>query len=525
MSANCLLPTKKLTMRWTWVCLALYLVFLYYPLITKAGISVDDWGDISHNLNCHSYWDCYVNWFPLFSNRPLAPLPITTLTFVFGKWYPAYLFINSCCYLLALGICARVIGQVTNLQSAMIIMLLGAAPIIAMPVITSPINQSTATFSFLLWSASLWSLLQFTKSQKRLGWVLAYTFLLLAFLTYEIILPLLVFTLLLPWVIDDQKYKPWSLRYFYHFLLPICAVLFLITLWQKGIAPQLMEVDSRLKFVPEHTIAKLYTFFDVFYRQIPLLFLKIPNFLTVTASLTALFGTGVLLLINKEYSPHSQSTYHPRLLIAAIASFFASSAIFILSDESAIVGGYQARGLSSTWFTFVILLSVVNVHSAALRRIWLTLLTIFSMLTILCFCIQRSQVILAWQMQQHIIQDAKSLILTRSLPNGAILMGDVPHYLHKNYNDEIVFSQPWDFGAAMAIATQNQIQQGPVIDSTRQELRQLRLENGIVLAQNFGGASLNQFWVYRYNPAIESGTLIQITDKAQFEQLLQSLKR
>lgn len=88
-------------------------------------------------------------------------------------------------------------------------------------------------------------------------------------------------------------------------------------------------------------------------------------------------------------------------------------------------------------------------------------------------------------MQIAILQNAQTLINKESLAQGATLMADVPHYLNNNFNDEIVFSQPWDFGAAIALATNNQIKAGPVIDSSRGEMRQLRLENSIVMAQNF----------------------------------------
>jgi hypothetical protein len=516
---------KKLFTRLLWVCLALYLLLLYYPLITEAGISVDDWGDIAHNLDCSSYWDCYLTWFPLFSNRPLAPLPITTLSFIFGTWYMGYLLVNSLLYILALGICAKVIRQIAGLQSALIMIILGAIPIIAMPVITSPINQSTATLSFLFWAISLWCLYQFTQSKKKSTWILCYVLLLLAFLTYEVILPLLILTALLPWVIDSNQFKPWTAEYIFKFLLPMGIVLLLIVLWQKGIAPQYMEVDSRLKFIPAHAIAKLHTFFDVFYRQIPILFIKMPNRLGVGAILTACFGAGVLLLAMNSPTSSLNDFRRNRFFIAALTCFLASSSIFILSDESAIAGGYQARGLSSTWFSFVILLTATFLPNLFLRRIWVTLLTCFTLLSILSFCIQRNQTIHTWQMQLHILDDVNSLISHYSLPKNATVMGDVPHYLANNYNDEIVFSQPWDFGAALAISNKNQIKPGPVIDSSRGELRQLRIENGAVMAQNFGGSSLNQFWVYKFNPELGLGTLSQISNQTQFDQLLNSLKQ
>ena len=316
--------------------LIIYLLAAYAPLVMQAGISVDDWGDIAHNLDCGSFWHCYGTWFPLFSNRPLAPLPITALTFLMGTWYSAYLLINCLIYLTAIGLCAKVIHKIAGSKSAIAFFVLAAIPIIAMPVITSPINQSTATVSFLLWSASLISLLSYIQSKRAIYWFATYGYLLLAFLTYEVILPLLVLTVLLPWIWDTKKFTPLSPRYWIQFILPILAVLAIVTLWQKGIAPQFMEVDSRLKFVPAHAIAKLHTFFSVFYRQIPALFLKMPPYLQWGSLVAAFFGLLSLTIcrfINASPLTSSIEKIQRRFLWAALLCFLSSSSIFILSDE------------------------------------------------------------------------------------------------------------------------------------------------------------------------------------------------
>jgi hypothetical protein len=223
----------------------------------------------------------------------------------------------------------------------------------------------------------------------------------------------------------------------------------------------------------------------------------------------------------------ASSTYIQRsrrfLLVAALC-FAASSFIFILSNESAVSGGYQARGLSSTWFAFAILLAAISPTHSALLTIWRTLLIFFFGLCALSFSVQRDQTIAAWQLQLQIVQDANRLIREQGLPPKSVVMGDVPHYLEPNYNQEIVFSQPWDFGAALAITNANQIVPGPVIDSARGQMRQLRMENQQVLALNFGGASLDQFWIYQFDSQDRRGNLTRITTPDQFVRLLTALQ-
>lgn len=516
--------TEKIS-QLTKLLLVLYLLANYLPLIFQAGISVDDWGDIAHNLDCSSFWHCYGSWFPLFSNRPLAPLPITVLTFSFGTWFTGYLIINSLLYLGAIALCAKVLRHISNQVSSMVFLLLASIPIIAMPVITSPINQSTATVSFLMWALSLWTLLRYLKFQSKFDWVITYLLLLAAFLTYEIILPLLVLTICLPWVFNAKTHRPWTIKYLMQFVMPIIGILAVVTLWQKGIAPHYMEVDSRLKFTTNEAIAKLHTFLDVFYRQLPALFMKMPVFIKAPSFFIVALGIAAYFLSQiqhpgKEGNPILSAGRHQRLLFVSLVCFLFCSSIFILSNESAIIGGYQARGLSSTWIGLTLLLASIYFSNPIFRRIWQLGMTVFISLCILCFSIERNQTITAWRLQMSIIENAQALLRKQNVPPGSTLMADVPHYLEPNFNDEIVFSQPWDFGAAIALVTQNQIEAGPVIDSSRKELRQLRLEKNVVLAQNFSGASLEQFWLYQYNAKESQGTLEKISNPNQFEALL-----
>lgn len=522
---------SKSLMRLLWACLVIFILATYLPLIIQAGISVDDWGDISHNLECTSFWHCYGTWFPLFSNRPLAPLPITVMTFALGSWYSGYLLINSLIYLSAIGICAKVLRGVINLPSAIIFTLFAAIPVIAMPVITSPINQSTATVSFLLWSLSLWSLWRFLQSGNWKSWLWAYLLLLLAFLTYEVILPLLVLTAFLPWICDSKKFHVLRIQYWAQFIAPIIVVLAIVTLWQKGIAPQYMAVDSRLRFIPSHALAKLHTFFHVFYKQIPTLFVKMPNYIQWSGIFTAIIGVCALIISQlrnraEGYQTDSINAHDTskswRFIFIASLCFLASSFIFILSNESAVSGGYEARGLSSAWFAFAILLAAISLGNFSNNRYWhalsICVLAIFLGLCTLSFSVQRDQTIAAWKMQLAIINDVNQLIASKKPQDSSVILGDVPYYLPNNYNNEIIFSQPWDFGAAIALSNNNRYIAGPVIDSSYGRWNQLHLQDGIVYAQNFIGAPLEKLWVYQFDIAQSKGSLIYIQTPEQFKQ-------
>jgi hypothetical protein len=136
----------------------------------------------------------------------------------------------------------------------------------------------------------------------------------------------------------------------------------------------------------------------------------------------------------------------------------------------------------------------------------------------LSFNVQRDQTIAAWKMQLTILNDVNQLIASEKPQDGSVILGDVPHYLPNNYNNEIVFSQPWDFGAAIALSNDNRYIAGPVIDSSYGRWNQLHIKNDVVHAQNFIGAPLEKVWVYQFDASQNQGTLTQIHTSEKFKQ-------
>ena len=511
------------SLNWSFFALAIFCIAAYLPLIINGGIIVDDWGDIAHNLDCDGFIHCYQSWFPLFSNRPLAPLPITVSTFIFGTFFPGYLVLNTATYLLAIFLTRRVISQIIGNGPSIVFGLFAAIPFIAMPVIASPINQLTATVSFLLWALSINELNNFVGSSHKKSYVLTYVYLLLAFLTYEVILPLLVFTALLPFIVNvDTLRKNWF-NYFIRFVLPIGAVLAIIILWQKGIAPQFMDVDSRLKLEPQQMLAKLHTWGHVFFAQIPNLFIKIANYVKPSHSLLcAIFILTIFLgFFNSEVSKKTDKVF--RFLIVSALCLLASSSIFILSNESANSWGYQARGLSSTWFSLSILLGGLCSLMALRKVLILPLITVFGVMSTLSFVIQRDNYIQSSKTQMVIISNVLDLIHQKNIPNNSVVIGDVPKFLIPNYNDEIIFSQPWDFGGALALFSNGKVKDGAVIDSKRQDFNRLLIKNNDIEINGWWKTGVDKLWLYEFDYDQQKGVLSKIESINSFSEKMHAL--
>ena len=509
-----------------WALVIFIISCIYMPFLLNGGIITDDWGDILESINCNSFWQCYGDWFPLFSNRPLAPLPITLTTRIFSTNYWLYPVTNTAIYLIAIGVTAKAVTPFLNSFSRQLFVLLASVPCIAMPVITSPINQLTATVAFLYWAISLQLLLRSSFERNKNFYLLSYLILLCGFLTYEIILPLLVMTAFLPALLFPTKSFKCYQRYFLRFIVPILAVLLLVITWQKILAPTFMEVFSRLNFDPSHLTRNLYTWISVFSFQLPILFTKALQYLdwmmvVIFALIAILFWLGTSHLKRSATNPNSRNSIG--FLLLSTGTFFASSLIFILTDESAVSWGYQARGLSSTWFAFALLLASLTQHFLCFERGWkfffLALVFVFTCFSILSFRIQLDKYIESWKLQLQIIDDISSLSKYKKLGLNPTLIANVPRFVPNNYNRELVFSQSWDLPAALTINTKNPFITGVVIDSRIGDLQGLRVDGTRVYVNDGGSVDLKNLWLYDFDPQLKQGILtpIESSDELQIK--------
>ena len=503
---------NKKSLYLTSALLVLFILATYLPLLLKGGIIVDDWGDISQNLSCSGFFECYKSWFPLFSNRPLAPLPITATTLLFTTHFSYYLIFNTFIYFLAIGITFSIIYQIAGWVPALVFAFLASIPMIAMPVIASPINQSTATVAFLYWAFSLQLLFSYCQTKSKVSFCLSYLLLLCGFLTYEVILPLLGLNFLLPFILNTNNPFTHFKKYFIHFVLPILSILFVVILWQKVAAPRIYAIDySRLAATPDTLIVNFYSWISVFTTQIPALFIKSKVFVTTYDVLTGLLMIAGIFFAFR-LPPQADKKRHWKFFFVAAACFMGSSSIFILSGATAESWGYQARALSSTWYSLTILICslVAITQNTLIKKFLLILIITFGFFSSISFSIQRDGYIESWKLQNQILSDAIELVEKNQVPKYATVIGNLPQFLPKNYNNEIVFSQPWDFGSALAILTKQQVGGGAVIDTRRGDFRNLKFENGSLSIDYWWKVAPTNLWFYDYDSSIHKGNLVKI---------------
>lgn len=510
--------------------LLLYCALMYAPLIWQGGIIVDDWGDLGQNLDCGTFMDCYRSWFPLFANRPLAPIALVLSTFAFGMHFWAYLAFNAAVFLSGVGLLAVVVLRVLGVLPALGFFLLASVPIIAMPILASPINCLVNNCSFLFWAIALLSISQYCKSQRTVFYVASYLFLLISLLTYELVLPLMVLMAMLPYTMLPQDKSKSIWQYALRFILPLCAVIFLILCWQKIIAPMLFStVYSRLDFGWGKTYWGFDGWLSIFYQQLPNLFKKLFSLANLQIGL---IGVGVLviylglLLSTRSRSQLSSRLPHTQFVLLCMGmTFVACYVLFALGGAQEVnIGTYGARILSSTWIAFCLLLAAfIGSTLGAIRSLLIACLiglTVFSAAT---FSVSRDRYIASWKLQQFIISDVLRLVKAHSINETISVLGDVPQFLPNSFNQEIVFSAPWDFGFALRIYSHGQISGGATIDSTRGLFHDLKLQDAGIMLDGFWHASPPNLWLYRSDPKMQQGSLAPMTTPSQLRTQLLSL--
>lgn len=523
-------PTWKKTLTLAaWSLLFLFIAGVYTPLLLKGGIIADDWGDIAQNLICNGFVECYRSWFPLFSNRPLAPLPITATTLLFGLNISWYLIFNTAIYLVAIFTTASAIKQLLTPFAKIVFIVIASTPIIAMPIVVSPINQSTATLAFLFWALSLLLLQSYCIRKSLLLYIAAYLLLIGSLLTYEVMLPLIVLTAALPFAIDAKTLIKKPFQYLLKYIAPIILVLVGVLLWQKVLAVWIFStVHSRLAFDPNNIAFFFLNWLNVFYIALPQLLLR-------SLKRTDLYGYAISIVLALTFfvfwARQTISNIDIRLplegklrtFLIFLLCFLASSSIFILSGAYAEIGGNDARALSSAWICWALLIAgVINFFSKKILALVFAIL--MGTLTYISFGVQRDNYIKSWQLQTSILEDILGKINSANVPPEATIVGNVPGYLPNNFNNEIVFTQPWDFGAALSLYTNRKIAGGAVLDTRASNFsKPLQLSNGVLAIDRWWKTDTTNLWFYDYDPNLKSGTLKRITDIDSLKKLLVSL--
>lgn len=511
--------------------LGAYFLIIYLPYILNGGFIVDDWGSIYHATQYSSFWEDFKNWFPFFSYRPLAPLFIAAFTRLFGALEYPYILMNLGLWTGTILITSKVLKKYTSEAFVVLFLMLALIPVISTTLIFSTVTQLlTGAISFFCWAISLFLLQKYLESDKLTHLIISNLLLVVAFFTYEIILPLLILNLSLPFLRSylSKKENNLTKKNFGvagSFLIPPIISL----LEQKFIMPRFMQVLTRLDtgFSIEKSSLSLASWLNAIFIDFPILATSSISYNNYEILKRVDFWLGAVIIIlilwklRKRQKENSSKWLKKDKAIFTIflLSFLASSLIYLLSGRIAMVGSYENRGLSSAWFA----LSLVGAYLASKflkTKLFYPIITVY-VLAFSSFLISTGSFIDSYRLQKFIGADILRKIESsdqakREAP--ITVAANVPHFLEPNYNDEEVLNNFWDVSYMLYFKTNKKIKSANALTQEKVLSDKVKLSSDKIAVDDWE-APLD-IWYYEYDQRTKTSSFFKIKDREHLANVL-----
>lgn len=507
--------------------IAALIAFLYTPFILHGGFIIDDWGLLHLTRMNPGFWPTFTSWFPLLSNRPLAAAFLSMTGNIFGGNAMGYILSSlSLWFAVCLMINLTFRGLVSS-KFHLIFTLLFAFPVIAATVIFSPAMQAFTLFSILMWSVSLYCTSRYLRTGKGYLLWLSHVLVLISMLTYEVVLPLLVINVFLPWAYGgrDALLKDKS-RFVHRHILPLLLVLVAVTVFQKVIMPHYMVVYSRLTLPPDifQCASIVVSWFAAIFLDLPWMMLKSlattdQVFWVETGLAVAAVTLAWMTLIKDATTTQSDvNSAHRRLFWLVLAALLATVILFVLGGSMIMIQGYINRALSSAWLALALVMAFLNEAYPSSRKLAVTLL--MALLIVTSFVRIRDNYLASARLQAAIIEDVTAKARQAGEP-GMFVLGFVPPFLPQNFNDEDVFGHDWDFGNAVSMASGGFITGGNTVN-----LIKAKRSNGIiiddskVMLDGYSKFSYSRLYYYTYRENFRGTTLVKIDNPQELRAMI-----
>ena len=118
----------------------------------------------------------------------------------------------------------------------------------------------------------------------------------------------------------------------------------------------------------------------------------------------------------------------------------------------------------------------------------------------------------SWKEQNRILGDVIAQAHANGVEAGQVVIGDVPYLLKANYNNEIVFSQPWDFGDALSLKSNSFIKSGAVVNKDMDRSHNIKVSDDEIILDGWWKEKISALLYYRFDPMTGIGALSKIHD-------------
>ena len=367
-----------------------------------------------------------------------------------------FIILSLFSWLILVSIIFLTLKNFINKASLYIFLLLSPFPFFASTIITGVHLFCGYTFALIFWSLSLYFIIEYSKKLSFGYYCLSSFFLLVAFFTSVIFLPLLVLNIFLPILITSKKNNYLNLNdifwAFLNFFLPVFIISFLFISY-KILGKNFFNRDIIYGIAPislKSLLQSLY-FFVTILIELPILLISSLKFiLNITSGIILIFVGFFYFLLNKFFyivnsknikiiSPTNENFF----LLILFLSLIASTIIFFISNYPAQSFGYYNRMMVSAFISLTIIIALLISKLLDSKLIFLPVL--LSFLWINSMNIQVQNNIDGWKLKEFIIQDIINKLIDFNITNKTFLVANVPYFLKNNYNNEELFMTKWSF--------------------------------------------------------------------------------
>mgnify|MGYP001467543532 CR=1 FL=1 len=332
-------------------------------------------------------------------------------------------------------------------------LLLGLFPFYSSSIFAEPYLLSSYHASIFFWSLSLYFYLKFSINYNIFFKFLSLLFFALSLLTLEIVLPLIILSILLPYCLRnsvEQKKSYFVFRNFLIFFLPIFFISFLFLVYKIFLIELLFSSEiygyKNINFTS--ILQGVYYFFAIIV-ELPILLLKNIFFINLPKAIILFFLiyliNNYIFSLNKDMSVFKKIFSQKNINIfyfAVFASLILNSSIFIISFYPSVTYGFYNRMMICSFVVLIVIISIFLLNKKTILR------KVLSFIILILFVnsaeIQFSNFAKSWNLRENIVYKIKNELIEIKKDKDIVLFANVPHYFKSNYNNESIFFTKWN---------------------------------------------------------------------------------
>ncbi len=527
-----LLMKADLSKRLPAISLLVFYVSVFAPYITQNGFIVDDWGIVERGVSHPAYVANVASWYPFMTIRPLSSVFFGLSSFFLSHPQP-YNVVNLLLYLAGFWLVGLTLKKLFGTTFFWLLLLTAPLSAISNVWIFSAPTYMGANFSILLWGWSLYLIDKDMETNRPVWYLGAYLCLLAGWLIYDLVPFLAVFNVFLPVMkprSGNSGEGSWPVRQLLRYGLPLVVLALVILTYQKVITPWLGGMDISRAAVSGKTLRHLpghfWHFLGVIGLQFPALLvsgLQYPFQSAFPLDYVLPILAGIVFILVTVRRPEDgfpgDDRQWLRVLLVLSAVLLINSLVFPLSARLLDISGYENRAVHGVWIFLSMLIAVLACRSRpALCR---APLLVYVVLLTTAFVTQRDHYSQSYREQLTIVNDCVGKAQSAAgFANGDMVIANVPQFLAENYNNEAVFTQPWDWGKALVIYSGGFIGGGAPFTFQKVEQKRISIKTGSVVFDDWWKADISRLWYYEYDQKTQRSQLLKVRDAQHLQRLL-----